>query len=78
LVTRMKNFRLSVVMEKDKDGYFAFCPELQGCYTQGKTYEEAMNNIIDAIKLHVKDRQATHEIIRQPEMTSLTQVEVAV
>lgn len=25
--------RFSVVIEKDKDGYFAFTPELQGCYS---------------------------------------------
>ncbi len=74
----MKNFRFSVVIEKDKNGYFAFCPELQGCYTQGKTFEEVMKNISDAIKLHLEDRLATGEIIKQPEMTSLTQVEVAV
>lgn len=74
----MKIFRLSVVIEKDEDGYFAFCPELQGCYTQGKNYEEALKNATDAIKLHIEDRLATGEIIKQPEMTSLTQVEVAV
>ena len=51
----MKNYRFSVVIEKDKDGYFAFCPELQGCYTQGDTYEEALENVEDAISLHVKD-----------------------
>lgn len=73
-----KNFRLSVVMEKDSDGYFAFCPELQGCYAQGKTYEEALKNIEDAIRLHLKDRIACGERIKLPEMTSLTQVEVAV
>jgi len=74
----MKNFRLSVVVEKDKHGYFAFCPELQGCYTQGKTYEEVIKNITDAIKLHIKDRLVTNEVISRPEMTSLTQVEVTV
>lgn len=74
----MRNFRLSVVIEKDEDGYFAFCPELQGCYTQGKTYEEALKNIADAMKLHIEDRLASGEIIKQPEMTSLTQIEVAV
>jgi len=36
----MKTYRFSVIVEKDKDGYFAFCPELQGCYTQG---EKALN-----------------------------------
>ncbi|HNR57857.1 MAG: type II toxin-antitoxin system HicB family antitoxin [Methanothrix sp.] len=51
----MKNYRFSVVIEKDKDGYFAFCPELQGCYTQGDAYEEALENVEDAISLHLKD-----------------------
>lgn len=71
-------FRLSVVVEKDEHGYFAFCPELQGCYTQGKTYEEVMKNVSDAIKLHLEDRLACGEIIKQPKMMSLAQVEVAV
>lgn len=52
----MKTFRFSVVVEKDEDGYFAFCPELQGCYTQGDTYEETMANIKDAVRLHIEDR----------------------
>ncbi len=52
----MKNYRVTVVVEKDEDGYFAYCPDLQGCYTQGETYEEAMANIRDAIKLHIEDR----------------------
>ncbi len=74
----MKSFRFSVVIEKDEDGYFAFCPELQGCYTQGETYEETLQNIKDAMKLHIEDRLDSGEIFKQPEMTSLTEVEVAV
>ena len=74
----MRNFRLSVVIEKDKDGYYAFCPELQGCYTQGDNYEEVLKNIADAIKLHIKDRIICGEKVFQPEMTSFTQIEVAV
>jgi hypothetical protein len=42
----MKKYRFSVV-ERDEEGYFAFCPELQGCYTQGMTYEEVLENIHD-------------------------------
>ena len=52
----MNNHHLSVIVEKEKDGYYAFCPELQGCYTQGDTYEEALDNIRDAIRLHIEDR----------------------
>ena len=43
-------------VRKDKDGYFAFTPELQGCYSQGDTYEEAKEKIRDAIALHIEDR----------------------
>jgi predicted RNase H-like HicB family nuclease len=46
----MGTYRRSVVIEKDKDGYFTYCPELQGCYTQGATYEEVLENIKDAIR----------------------------
>jgi len=52
----VKNYRFSVVVERDEDGYFAFAPELQGCYAQGDTYEEVLANIQDAIRLHVIDR----------------------
>ncbi len=52
----MTNYRFSVIVEKDEDGYFASCNEMQGCYTQGDTYEEVIANIKDAIALHVQDR----------------------
>ena len=74
----MKTYRFSVVVEKDQDGYFAFCPELQGCYTQGDTYEEAVENIKDAVRLHVADRIEAGEEVSQPESISLTSLEVAV
>lgn len=74
----MKAYRFSVVIEKDKEGYFAFCPELQGCYTQGDTYEGALENIKDAIRLHVEDRIKNGEDIPQPGSVSLTSLEVSV
>lgn len=74
----MKTYRFSVVIEKDREGYFAFCPELQGCYTQGDTYEEALENIKDAVQLHVEDRIKSGEEIPQPESVSLTSLEVMV
>jgi predicted RNase H-like HicB family nuclease len=74
----MKNYRFSVVVERDEDGYFAFCPELQGCYTQGETYEEALENVRDAIRLHVEDRLKSGEEIPHVVSISLTSLEVAV
>lgn len=74
----MRNYRFSVIVEKDEDGYFASCNELQGCYTQGGTYEEVIGNIKDAISLHVEDRIESGEEIPQPENVSLTLMDLAV
>jgi predicted RNase H-like HicB family nuclease len=51
----MEKYTFPVVIEKDEDGYFAMCPSLQGCYSQGDTYEETLENIKDAIHLHIED-----------------------
>jgi predicted RNase H-like HicB family nuclease len=74
----MKNYRFSVIIEKDSEGFFAFCPELQGCYTQGNTYEEVLDNIKDAIHLHLEDILENEEQIPQSESVSLTSLEVAI
>ncbi len=71
-------YKISVVIEKDRDGYFAYCPELQGCYSQGKTYEEVLENIKDAIKLHIEDMLESGEEIPQVEIINLTSVEVEI
>lgn len=72
----MKNYRFSVVIERDEQGYFAYCPELQGCYTQGNTYEQALANIQDAIQLHVTDRLESGEDVPQIGSISLTSMDV--
>jgi len=74
----MQRYRISVVIEKDADGYFAFCPELQGCYTQGDSYEEVLENSRDAIRIHIEDRREDMEDIPHTEAISLTSLEVAV
>lgn len=74
----MKYLNFSVIIEEDKNGFFALCPELQGCYAQGENYEEAMENIKDTIKLHLKDRFGDKEKIERPKSISLATVEVAV
>ncbi len=74
----MKTYRLAVVIEKDADGYYAFCPQLQGCHTQGDTYEEALNNVSDAIRLILEDMASQGEPISTAEAISLTTLEVAV
>lgn len=45
--------QLSVVIEKDEYGYYAYCPALEGCQTQGDSLEEAQTNIKEAISLYL-------------------------
>jgi len=39
-----------VVLKKTDEGYSVSCPGLPGCWSQGETEEEAMENIQDAIQ----------------------------
>lgn len=43
-----------MVIEHDEWGYYAWCPELTGCQSQGKTVEEALANIREAIELFLE------------------------
>ena len=46
--------KLSVVIEQDGHGCYAWCPELRGCQSEGKTVEEALTNIREAIELFLE------------------------
>lgn len=41
--------RYKVVLSKNEDGYTIHCPGLPGCWSQGATEEEALDNIRSAI-----------------------------
>lgn len=46
---------IKIAFEKDEDGiYVVTCPSLPGCVSQGKTEKEALENIKEAIWLHIK------------------------
>ncbi len=46
--------KVGVVIEKDEHGYYAYCPELEGCQTQGDSLEEVLSNIKEAIELYLE------------------------
>ncbi|MBI5815735.1 MAG: type II toxin-antitoxin system HicB family antitoxin [Nitrospinae bacterium] len=48
------SYKASVVIEKDGNGYYAYCPELDGCQTQGGTLEEIIANMKEAVALYVE------------------------
>ena len=73
----MATYRFNIVVEHDEDGvYIASCPALQGCYSQGDTYEEAVENLKDAIRLHIEARREVGEPI--PIEAVIDEVEVNV
>jgi predicted RNase H-like HicB family nuclease len=41
--------RYQVRLHKSEEGYSICCPSLPGCWSQGDTEEEALENIKDAI-----------------------------
>ncbi len=47
--------KIKVVLERGEDGYIvARCPSLKSCCSQGKTREEAIANIREAIALYLE------------------------
>ena len=57
--------KYKVNLQKTEEGYSVSCPGLPGCWSQGKTEEEALENIRDAIETYLatieeltKDRES--------------------
>jgi len=42
--------KYKILLEKSEEGYSVSCPDLPGCWSQGETEDEAMENIQDAIR----------------------------
>lgn len=50
--------QLPIVIEKDEDGFYVVeCPIFSGCYTQGKTIDEALKNIREVIDLCLEEKE---------------------
>ena len=55
----MKGLQFPVVVEKDESGFYVVeCPVLEGCYSQGKTLDEALKNIREVIGLCLEEAGA--------------------
>jgi predicted RNase H-like HicB family nuclease len=67
-----------VIVEQDEAGYYvAECSALLACYTQGKTYEEVIENIKDVITLCLQEFKGKRKKIpKQPEIIGVQRVEV--
>ena len=63
----MKFHSFQIVIEKEPEdkGYFAYTPNVPGCFSNGKTIEEAKGNIREAIEQHLASMLAHAQPIPQ-------------
>ncbi len=73
------SYKVSVVIQKDEYGYYAYCPELEGCQTQGDSLEEVLNNIKEAIELYLEtlSKDEIKNLLSKEILTTSLEVQVA-
>ena len=71
----MTHYSVIVAIEKEAEdeGYAAYSPTLPGCFSNGKTVEEAKRNIRDAIRLHIESLLAHGQLVPQNEKLVLVE-----
>ena len=73
-----KNQQIPLLVEKGDSGFYVVeCPLFEGCYTQGKTIDEALKNIREVISLILEEKEAK-EVLRdyKPREVSLHTITV--
>ncbi len=46
--------KASIIIEKDEYGYYAYCPEMKGCHSQGDSLDDVLMNMKEAIELYLE------------------------
>jgi predicted RNase H-like HicB family nuclease len=64
--------KYKIVLPKTDEGYSVSCPGLPGCWSQGKTEAEVIENMIDAINEYLA---AIYDSLKN---TDIREVEIAV
>ena len=72
-------YKLNIIIEEDEDGFYAYCPELKGCHSQGDTLEEVQTNITEAVELYLEtlSQDEKQELLQKKVTTMTLEVSVA-
>jgi predicted RNase H-like HicB family nuclease len=75
----MKDVIVNIIIEKDKDGYYAYSPDLKGCQSQGTSLEEVKTNIQEAVELYLEtlDDREIQTLRERDILTMALEVKVA-
>ena len=72
ILSKIKKSRFPVVIEKDEDGFYVVeCSLFKGCYSQGKSVDEALKNIKEVIELCLEEKE-NQEIIKSYKLQELS------
>jgi predicted RNase H-like HicB family nuclease len=70
--------RLPIIIEENEDNMFiAECPVFEGCYTQGETLSEVMENIREVISMCLEEKE-NKEILKNYKIANLCFSEIIV
>jgi predicted RNase H-like HicB family nuclease len=61
------SFQIVIEKEPEDEGYYAYSPTVPGCFSNGRTIEEAKRNIREAIEQHVESLRAHGQRVPQRE-----------
>jgi antitoxin HicB len=64
------HYSLSIQWDDDDKIYIISVPELPGCKTHGRTYDEALKNILEVIELWIEDAQKIGQPVPQPRIAA--------
>jgi len=67
--------RYKIVLQKSEEGYSVACPGLPGCWSQGATEAEALENIQDAIREYLA---VVEELLQDTPDAEIREVDVVV
>lgn len=78
LLAMTKTNTYTVLFEKDEDNFYvASVPGLPGCYTQGKTLEEAQSRIKEVIELCLDDQRDQNNSYTPSTFVGIQQLSIA-
>lgn len=63
-------YRFLIVIEKAKNNYCAYSPDLPGCVATGKTRLEVEKNMYEAMEMHIRGYIEDHSRIPKPNSTA--------
>jgi predicted RNase H-like HicB family nuclease len=73
------SYKINIIIEEDTDGFYAYCPQLEGCQSQGDSLEEVTQNIHEAVELYIEtlSNDEKQSLLQKKVTTLILEVQVA-